>query len=93
MEIIENKPAKRTRGPNKATKFTKLIINNMLSDYHASGLMAEDLRLLEPKDRLHVMLKLMEFITPKPQSVDMTISDSRVITIEETLATLAQENE
>ena len=90
----QKKPAGRKKGAiNKATAFSKAIINNMLSNYQSSGLMMEDLELLDPKDRLHVMIKLMEFITPKPQSVDMTINAEAKITTEDTLRQLAQEND
>lgn len=78
---------------NKVTTFSKLIITNILSDYQSSGLMEQDLKVLAPKDRLYVMVKLMAFVTPKPQSVDMTINAEQRITIEETLAMLAEENE
>ena len=52
-----------------------------------------DLAALEPKERLDVMIKLMGFITPKPQSVDMTLTTEKVKTIEDTLAELSKEND
>ena len=94
MDRNSNLPRKngRKKGtPNKVTTFTKIVITNILSDYHTSGLMLQDLGMLEPKDRLHVMLRLMEFVTPKPQSVDMTINAEKRITIEDTLIQLAEE--
>ena len=80
--------------PNKATQSSKAVITKILDDYHDSGLFEQDIASLDPPRRLHVMLKLMEFTTPKPQAVDRTISaGERATTIEETLAALAQENE
>lgn len=79
--------------PNKASQFSKIVITNMLSDYHLSGLMEQDLATLSSRDRLHVMLKLAEFVTPKPQAIDMSITNEHQSTIADTLAQLAQENE
>ena len=84
-------PGRKKGSTNKITTFSKIIITNMLSDYQSSGLMEDDIATLDPKDRLHVMLRLMEFVTPKPQSVDMTIKADQNITIENTLIELAQE--
>jgi hypothetical protein len=78
---------------NKTTTFTKIIINNILSDYQSSGLMADDISELEPKDRLHVMIKLMEFNIPKPQSVSLDITSEGKKTIEDELIALSEENE
>lgn len=90
----QKKPTGRKKGcVNRTTAFSKAIINNILSDYQSSGLLMQDLELLDPKDRLHVMIKLMEFITPKPQSVDMTINAEAKITTEDTLRQLALEND
>lgn len=79
---------------NKSTKFSKELINELLSDYVDSNSLKEDLKAIEPKERLDVMVKLMAFVTPKPQSVaiDLNTTDKK-ITIEDKLAALAQEND
>ena len=79
--------------PNKTTAFSKTVIENILTDYTDSDLMADDMKALEPKDRLDIMVKLMGFITPKPQSIDMSVTSKTSLTIEEALLKLAKENE
>lgn len=79
--------------PNKTTAFSKSVIQNILTDYTNSTLFEKDLKDIEPKDRLDIMVKLMAFTTPKPQSVDMSITSNRPKTIEETLMELSEENE
>lgn len=78
---------------NKSTKFSKELINELLSDYTESQQFTNDLQNIEPKERLDIMVKLMAFVTPKPQSIDMSISEKKETTIEERLKELAQENE
>ena len=79
--------------PNKVTAFSKGVIENILSEYTSTGLLAQDLKKLDPKERLDIMVKLMVFTTPKPQSIDMSISPAKTKTIEDTLAELSEENE
>lgn len=79
--------------PNKTTAFSKQVIQEIVSDYTNSENLMNDLAALEPKERLDVMIKLMGFITPKPQSVDMTLATEKVKTIEDTLAELSKEND
>lgn len=79
--------------PNKTTAFSKAIIENILSEYNDTGAMAEDIKALEPKDRLDIMVKLMAFTTPKPQSIDMNLQTSEKLTIEHQLRELSAENE
>ena len=78
---------------NKTTTFTKSVIQDILNGYTSSDLFQKDLKDLEPKDRLDVMIKLMAFTTPKPQSIDMTVNEGRTKTIEDKLAELSEENE
>lgn len=78
---------------NKSTKFSKELINELLSDYTETNTFTTDLQSLTPKDRLDIMVKLMAFVTPKPQSIDMSISEKKETTIEERLKELAEENE
>lgn len=79
--------------PNKATAFSKAIIEHILEEYNDTGAMAKDIQDLEPKDRLDIMVKLMAFVTPKPQSVDMSLHTSGRLTIENQLRELSEENE
>ena len=79
--------------PNKTTAFSKQVIQEIVSDYTNSENLMNDLAALEPKERLDVMIKLMGFITPKPQSVDMPLTTEKVKTIEDTLAELSKEND
>lgn len=79
--------------PNKTTAFGKSVIQDILNGYTSTELFKEDLKSLEPKDRLDIMVKLMSFTTPKPQSVSMNLSGEKQITIEEKLIMLSSENE
>lgn len=82
--------------PNKATAFSKTVIQELLDDYTSSDgdkKFKHDIEKLEAKDRLDIMVKLMSFITPKPQSVDMSITSTMSKTIEDTLTQLSEENE
>lgn len=82
----------RVKGtPNKATAFGRELINDILSDYYTTGTLAQDLKDLEPKERVDAMIKLAAFVTPKPQTIDMSLSQSSKKTIEDTLIALSQE--
>ena len=79
--------------PNKTTAFSKSVIQEILTDYTSSDLFKEDMKKLDAKDRLGIMVKLMAFTTPKPQSVDMSITSNKPKTIEDALQELSEENE
>ena len=84
----------RTKGtPNKATAFSKAVIQDILTEYTDSGSFNKDMKKLEPKDRLDIIVKLMAFTTPKPQSIDMSVIAVKNKTIEKTLEELSEENE
>lgn len=92
MEQKKNKKTKR--GPNKINAFTRAVIQDLNSDYYFSGLMAEDIAALSPKDRLQMHIELMKFVIAKPQSVDVNLkANINAPGIEETLRKLALENE
>ena len=77
--------------PNKTTAVTRSIINQI-----ASGMVEQvmnDLAELEPKDRVHVWIKLCEFNVSKPQSIDLGVTAGSTKTIETELLKLAEENE
>ena len=92
---IGKKTGGRKKGtPNKATTLGKEVIVTLLADYSESGLMTSDFMALDPKDRLLIAEKLMQYTMPKMQStaVDITAVD-REKTIEERLAELAGEDD
>lgn len=93
--MTRKKTGGRQKGSiNKTTKVTRTIINELLTDYQDSGKMSSDFLTLEPKDRLMVAEKLMQYVLPKLQStaVDLT-SNNTEITIEQKLLDLSQKNE
>lgn len=77
---------------NKVTRMTKEVIANLLNDYQESGLMGSDFLELEPKDRIAVAEKLMQYVMPKMQntSVDFNATNGTRITIEQKLREKAQ---
>lgn len=83
----------RTKGtPNKTTVINRNIITSMLSEYSESGQMSDDFDALEPKDRLTIAEKMMQYVMPKIQSVDIGLNGSESkITIEAQLKELAEE--
>lgn len=95
----------RTKGtPNKTTAAMKDVIKDIVSAYMSNEVIDEknmnerhfaaDLARLEPKDRLDAMIKLMAFVTPKPQSVALGLIDGeKKKTIEDTLRELSEEND
>lgn len=83
----------RTKGvPNKTTAATKEIITNVLTEYSNSGKMGQDFDSLDPKDRLAIAEKLMQYVMPKIQSVAVNLANADTkITIETQLRELAEE--
>lgn len=80
--------------PNKSTILGKEVIVSLLSDYSNSGLMTSDFMALDPKDRLVIAERLMQYTMPKMQAtaIDLTTGDKEK-TIEDRLAELAGEEE
>ena len=78
--------------PNKTTAMTKGVISTLLADYSDSGMMREDFLALDPKDRMVVAEKLIQYVIPKMQasSVDMNVQ-GRQTTLEETLKRLSEQ--
>jgi hypothetical protein len=92
---IGKKTGGRKKGtPNKATMLGKEVIVSLLSDYSNSGLMASDFMALEPKDRLVIAERLMQYTMPKMQAtaIDLNTGEKEK-TIEDRLAELAGEDE
>ena len=60
----------RKRGtPNKVTGTLKEFVANLIDKNR--GQMERDLRSLNPKDRLFILERLMQYVLPKNQSVDV----------------------
>lgn len=78
--------------PNKATAMTKGVISTLLADYSDSGMMRDDFLALDPKDRMVVAEKLIQYVIPKMQasSVDMNVQGGQT-TLEETLKRLSEQ--
>lgn len=76
---------------NKVTTITKEILNEIADGLRPT--LAQDLAKLDPKDRITVWLKLVEFVVPKPQRLDVDLTSNQTLTIEAKLKELAQENE
>lgn len=92
---LGRKTGGRKKGtPNKSTTLGKEVIVSLLTDYANSGLMTADFMALEPKDRLVIAERLMQYTMPKMQStaVDLSAGD-REKTIEDRLSELAGEEE
>lgn len=88
---IGKKTGGRKKGtPNKSTTLGKEVIVSLLADYSASGLMTSDFMALDPKDRLVIAERLMQYTMPKMQATAIDIAPAdREKTIEERLAELA----
>lgn len=93
MEKKRQKTGGRVAGtPNKTTAVTKEIITNLLSEYSASGDMSMDFKMLEPKDRLSIAEKMMQYVMPKIQSVAVDLDGGiKKVTIEQELLNLSKE--
>lgn len=92
---LGRKTGGRKKGtPNKATVLGKEAIVSLLADYSQSGLMSDDFLALEPKDRLFIAEKLLQYTMPKMQAtaIDLAAGD-REKTIEDRLAELAGEDQ
>lgn len=60
----------RKRGtPNKVTGTLKEFVANLIDQNREQ--MERDLRSLNPKDRLFILERLMQYVLPKNQSVDV----------------------
>lgn len=90
----ENKAGRKKGTPNKVSAMSKKVISCLLTDYSASGLMASDFMALEPRDRLAVSEKFLNYIMPKMQATSVELSTSNESkSIEDKLSELAGEND
>ena len=82
------------RSPNKKGAFDISRLTDMLNEYVDTGLMAADIASLEPKDRLYVMERYLQYTTPKKQAVQADINtDDTATKLEDRLAALAYDEE
>lgn len=92
--MLGKKTGGRQKGTqNKVTTMSKMVINELLSNYSESGKLNEDFELLEPKERITVAEKLMQYVMPKMQSTSVNVSadDESRKTLEETLIELSKD--
>ena len=84
----------RAKGtPNKKTTETKECIARMLNDYQTSGLMESDFIKLEPKDRMAIAERFMQYLMPKMQATSMDITPSGLSELDKRIAALGKEEE
>lgn len=75
--------------PNKTTASIREAVDNVLGGYMNSGLMLEDFKVLDSKERLEIAIKLMQFVAPKMKSVDVAVSsDQKLENVAQRLARL-----
>lgn len=58
--------------PNKTTLNTRSWLNNLIEENKTQ--IENDLKTLEPKERLQILEKFMQYTTPKMQSVEASIN-------------------
>lgn len=66
--------------PNKVTGTLKEFISEIIDENR--GRIREDLEALEPKDRLQVLEKMMQYVIPKQKEMDLKNMLSDHVTIE-----------
>lgn len=72
-----NNPNGRPRGcTNKVTTEMKGFLSDLIDDNRQQ--IKDDLKSLDPKDRLLILEKFMQYTIPKMQSVEATIDYSRL---------------
>ena len=77
---------------NKVSSLTKSVIADLLDGYNRCGQMAKDFDALEPKERLLVAEKLMQYVLPKMQTTAVELSSSNeTLSIEQRLIELSKE--
>lgn len=83
----------RVKGtPNKLTALNRKAIEGVLADYNRSGLFTQDFLSLEPKDRITIAERLIQYTTPKMQSTTVDLAAEKTeCTIDIMLRKLAEE--
>jgi hypothetical protein len=73
-----NNPAGRPKGTrNRTTKETKDVVNSILKTNFSAAKVSQDLKKLEPRNRLDVLIKLLNFILPRPLNELENLTDER----------------
>tara|TARA_B100001059_G_scaffold192422_1_gene195916 strand:+ start:224 stop:487 length:264 start_codon:yes stop_codon:yes gene_type:complete len=73
-----NKYGGREKGtPNKLTKEIRKILNNIV--HKELEKVEENLNILEPKQRLEILIKLMPYVLPKVESISESDLESKPI--------------
>lgn len=83
----------RVKGtPNKLTALNRKAIEGVLADYNRSSLFTQDFLSLEPKDRITIAERLIQYTTPKMQSTTVDLAaENTECTIDIMLRKLAEE--
>lgn len=97
----KDKPKRKKYGgrvagtPNKVTGKTRELIANLMAEYANSGKMLSDFYVLEPKERITIAEKLMQYSIPKMQSTTLEVENAADagLTLEVRLAQLAEDND
>lgn len=97
----KDKPKRKKYGgrvagtPNKVTGKTRELIANLMTEYANSGKMQSDFYDLEPKERITIAEKLMQYSIPKMQSTTLEVENAADagLTLEVRLAQLAEDND
>lgn len=89
-----NNPNGRPKGtPNKITQDMRQWLAEVIDGNRSQ--MVEDLKALEPKDRLQILERLVQYVIPKQQAVSAEVDDVRAKSrpLVERLAMLARGGE
>lgn len=79
--------------PNKSTSEIREAIATQWQQYRQSGQFEDDLQALDPATRVCVMEKLAQYIAPKMKSMDLDVSHSVSLTIEDRLRQLCEDSD
>lgn len=79
--------------PNKDNQVPKEIFAKLCPEYLESDQFKSDWNQLSPKDRVQCILKMSEWLVPKPQSVDMNINNVSGFSLSEEIMRQADLNE
>jgi hypothetical protein len=92
MKGVTNNPNGRPKGvPNKTTKELKVLIHEVVERQLET--IEADLQALEAKDRLAVLLKLVEYVLPKQREQKIDFSSLTDTEIDELIIRITNESE
>jgi hypothetical protein len=91
MKGVTNNPNGRPKGvPNKTTKELKGLIHRVVKQQLET--IEEDLQDLDPKDRLNVLLKLVEYVLPKQREQKIDFNSLTEAEIDELINRITDES-